>query len=114
MAASGLSQPTAQRIVIARKIGAAGCGLFFIWVGVALLVSLGWGPGLLGVGIITLGGQIARRYVGLSFEPFWVLVAALFLLGRVWELVRVPIGLVPIWCIAVGVLPLFSVIVGRF
>ncbi|MFC1694280.1 hypothetical protein ACFL1R_12320 [Candidatus Latescibacterota bacterium] len=39
---------------LARKLDAAGWGLFFIWIGIALLSNVGWGIGLLGMGIITL------------------------------------------------------------
>ena len=45
----------------ARRIDGAGWGLFFLWVGVALLLDVGWGIGLLGVGILTLAMQVVRR-----------------------------------------------------
>jgi hypothetical protein len=42
--------------------------MFFLWAGIALVAGLGWGVGLLGVGLITLGGQAVRRYLGLALE----------------------------------------------
>ena len=64
--------------VPARRVDAAAWGLLFVWVGVALIAHLGWGLGLLGVGAITLGVQLARKYLGLSAEPFWIAVGFLF------------------------------------
>jgi hypothetical protein len=55
-------------------------------IGVALMAGIGWGPGLLGVGVITLAGQVSRKYFGLAVEPFWAVVALFFVLGGVWEL----------------------------
>lgn len=48
-----------DRAAIAR-IEATGWGLFFLWVGLALLTDVGWGPSLLGTGLIALGVQAAR------------------------------------------------------
>lgn len=39
-----------------------------MWVGVAFLAAVGWGVGLLGVGIIALGGQATRKYFALKLE----------------------------------------------
>jgi hypothetical protein len=69
-----------------RKVDAAGWGVFFVWMGIALLADVGWGVGLLGVGIITLGGQLARRHFDVGLDGFWVVVGLLFLAGGVWEL----------------------------
>ena len=46
---------------ISKKLEATGWGLFFIWIGIAFLANFDFGLGLLGVGIITLGGQAARK-----------------------------------------------------
>lgn len=99
---------TSNERSIARVIDSAGWGLFFLWVGVALLLDIGWGPGLIGVGVITLGGQVARRYYGLSIESFWVAVAVLFVLGGVWELLQIRVSLVPVLAIVAGVVLLIS------
>ena len=87
---------------LAQKVDVAGWGLFFIWVGIALLMDFSWGVGLLGVAVITLGGQAVRKYFGIALEKFWVVCGLLFLVGGVWELYRVEVSLVPILLIVAG------------
>lgn len=93
---------------IARRLDAVGWGVFFLWVGVALIAGFGWGVGLLGVGIITLGTQAARRSFGLAREGFWVLVGLLFVLAGAWEVLAVRHSLVPFVLIAAGLALLAS------
>jgi hypothetical protein len=99
--------------VLHKKLDAAGWSLFFIWIGIALLAHVGWGVGLLGVGIITLGVQAARKYFDLKLEGFWVAVGFLFVLGGFWKLMNVQLGLLPILCIVAGVALLVSMLVGK-
>jgi hypothetical protein len=99
--------------VLNKKLDAAGWGLFFVWIGIALFADVGWGPGLLGVGIIILGTQVARNYFGLKPKGFWVVVGFLFVLGGIWKLFYVPYDLMPILCIVAGVFLLVSVLVGK-
>lgn len=101
--------------ILAKKLDAAGWGLFFLWIGIAALASLGWGVGLLGVGIITLCGQLARRYVGLRVDGFGLVIGALFFVGGLWELLGLRLGraalpgaVVPILCLVVGAMLLLS------
>jgi hypothetical protein len=98
---------------LAKKLDAAGWGLFFIWVGIAFLADFHIGVGLLGVGIITLGGQAARRFLDLKLEGFWVVVGLLFFVGGLWELFEAEVGLVPILLIVVGLALLVSAFWGR-
>ena len=91
-----------------KKLDAAGWGLFFIWVGAALLLDLSWGVGLLGVAVIILLGQAARKYFGLALEGFWIVVGLIFLVGGFWELYRVEVDLVPILLIVAGAALLIS------
>ncbi len=106
-------QRLTSNVILSNRLDAAGWGLFFIWIGIALVSNLGWGAGLLGVGIITLGGQAARKYFGLRVEGFWVLVGSFFFLGGIWELANVQVGLMPILCIAVGLVFLVSTFVRK-
>jgi hypothetical protein len=69
--------------------------------------------GLLGVGIIILGGQVARKYLALKRAGFWFMVGFLFTLGGIWELFRVQVGLVPILCIIAGLVLLASIFVAK-
>jgi hypothetical protein len=99
--------------ITAHKLDVAGWGLFFIWIGIAVLANLGWGIGLAGVGVLVISGQLARKYMGLTFEAFWAVVGAVFVLGGIWEILSVRVSLIPILCIAAGVALLGSVLVGK-
>ena len=46
------------------------------WIGVALLVDVGWGAGLIGVGSILLVEQLVRWHLALDHEKFWVIAGA--------------------------------------
>jgi hypothetical protein len=98
---------------LARRIDVAGWGLFFIWIGIALLAHIGWGVGLVGVGIITLGGQVIRKSSGLKVDGFGVFIGFLFFLGGIWELLNVRFDLTPILCVVAGAALLVSVLVGK-
>jgi hypothetical protein len=100
--------PGSNAQVVAHKLDAAAWGLFFVWVGVALIANISWGLGLLGVGVIMLGVQVARKNFGLALEGFWVVVGLLFVLGGVWELLGVRYSLVPMVSIIAGVALLIS------
>jgi hypothetical protein len=106
-------QIAVNRSALNRKLEAAGWGLFFIWMGIALFGHIGWGVGLFGVGIITLGTQVARKYFTLKLEGFWVAVGFLFVVGGICKLFNVHLGLVPILCIVAGIALLLSMVVGR-
>ncbi len=96
-----------------KKLDAAAWGLFFIWTGIAFLADVGWGAGLLGVGIITLGAQVARRYFALKLEGFWVVVGFLFMVGGIWRLFNVQLALLPILGVVAGVVLLVSILFCR-
>jgi hypothetical protein len=102
---------TAGGEVTAHKVDAVAWGVFFIWIGMALLANRGWGIGLLGAGILILAKQTARMYMALALEMFWVLVGAFFVMGGVWELLSVHVSLMPIVCIVAGVALLISALV---
>jgi hypothetical protein len=55
---------------LSHKLAVVGWSLFFIWIGIALLLKVDAGIGLLGIGIITLGMQTARKYYNLKLEGF--------------------------------------------
>lgn len=69
--------------------------------------------GLLGVGIITLGEQAARRYFRIGLDGFWVVVGVLFLAGGMWELAQIRISMVPFLMILVGLAVLASAVKKR-
>ena len=80
-----------------------GWALFFVWVGLAWLLELGLGWGLLGVGFLTLGVQLLRYWFGARVEKFWAVVGVAFLVAGFWELWNIAIPLAPVVLIAVGV-----------
>lgn len=111
--ANNVIGPVVDGRIKARKLDVAGWGLFFIWIGIAFLANLSWGTGLVGVGILMIGGQIARKYMGLKCEAFWTMVGALFVIGGIWELFSVRVSLIPILCIVAGVALVVSALVGK-
>jgi len=90
------------------KLAAVGWSLFFIWVGIALLLKVNSGVGLLGVGIITLGMQAARSYFNLKIERFWIVIGLLFVIGGLWDLFQPKLPLVPIMIIVAGIILFYS------
>ena len=98
---------------LVRKIGALGWGLFFIWIGIALLAEVGTGAGLLGVGIITIAVQIARKVCGVKVEGFWILVGLLFVGGGIAGLLNTKLPWPPIVAIAAGLALIISIFTGK-
>ena len=95
---------------VERTLAALGWGLFFVWVGAAWLAGVGIGISLLGVGVITFGIQLARKYFGVAMEGLWLVFGLLFVLGGLAQLYALNIPVVPIVLIAAGLLllvPLF-------
>lgn len=101
-----------KRESLDKKLETVGWGLFFIWTGIAFLTHVGWGVGLLGVGIIILGGQAARKYLSLKRGGFWVGVGFFFVAGGIWKIFNIQIALLPILCIVAGVVLLGSRLIG--
>jgi hypothetical protein len=101
-----------ERRDLSHKLDAVGWGLFFIWIGIAFLADLGFGVGLLGIGIIVLGEQAVRKYLDLKLEGFWVVVGLCFVVGGLWELLAVELPLVPILLIVAGIAILVSIFKG--
>ena len=96
-----------------RNYSTIGWGLFFIWIGICYIAGFGFTVGLLGVGIIILGIQLARMFSNIKYEVFWVVVGILFVLGGIWNLLEIEFDLVPILLIIAGVLLLISALTGK-
>jgi hypothetical protein len=71
-------------------------GLFFLWVGIALVASVGWGIALLGTGVITLGVQFARRVSGLPVDRWGVGFGACLSVAGLTQWLDVPLGTAPL------------------
>ena len=96
-------QALENRQLSGEKLDTFAWAFVLIWIGMALLASLGWGVGLLGVGVILLGEQMARMYTAAKLEIFWVVVGAIFVIGGVSDLAGGQISLIPVACIIAGV-----------
>ena len=86
---------TNERSELTHKVQVVGWGLFFIWVGIAVLTKIEVAIGLLGVGIITLGMQAVRKYFNLKLEGFWLVVGLIFFIGGIWALFEPKVPLRP-------------------
>lgn len=97
-------RPSENRVTTEKRLEVGTWGVFFVWMGVALLASLPWGAWLLGVGVIILAAQGARRATALRVEGFWIVAGALFAIGGISQLARIEIhiALIPILCILAG------------
>jgi hypothetical protein len=87
----------------AGRIDALAWAVFFIWVGIAMLVAVPWGWFLLGIGVIILAAQFARWQLDIDIEAFWVACGAVFFAGGLCTLLALPWPLAPILIIVLGV-----------
>lgn len=92
------------------RIDALGWGLVFIWAGIAFLADVGWSAGILGVGLIALGAQAARRFAGLPADLFGLGMGLAMVAWGAWGFLEprfggldLPGAFWPILFIAVGV-----------
>ena len=94
------------------QLGAASWGFFLIWLGTVFWADLRLGLALVGIGIITLATQGARRLARLRLEGFWVGAGLLFLLGGAWDLLDISVPLAPLLLVAAGLILIMAVVTG--
>lgn len=87
---------------IVDKLNAAGWGLLFIWIGIALLLELSSSIILLGIGTVILLVQVICKYLSLSVRLFYVFVGLLFMIGGFWKNYKPEVPLIPVFLIVVG------------
>jgi len=87
---------------LTRRLNVTTRGLFFIWLGVAVLAQLGWGWTLIGIGVIALGEQAARYKLDLKLSTAWTIGGAIFLIGGLWQLIHISFPLAPLLLILLG------------
>jgi hypothetical protein len=93
---------------LAERLGKASWGVFFVWVGMAFLLHLGWAVGLLGVGTIALAAEVIRKSLGCDFDWFWVVTGTAFVIWGAWELLGIQLSLLAMMSIGIGVLIIIS------
>lgn len=94
-----------RRSVRGQRIDAVCWGLFFIWIGVVLMVkTIPQGVGALGVGGIILGGAVARRIFRASTSSFWIIIGAIFLLAGIGGMLAIDLPFLPVALIVCGIL----------
>jgi hypothetical protein len=101
-----LSDGTSE--VTSRDVARVVWGLLLIWLGAALLLHWTWGVGLVGAGVILVGAQTYRRLSGLALDGFGLVAGLALLISGLSSLLRVTVGLVPLLCIAAGIVLLVS------
>jgi hypothetical protein len=99
---------------LGEKLDKAGWGLALIWIGVAILLNVGWGAGFFGLGVITLAGQLLRRFLALACDWFAVGIGVCLVLAGMGPVLGDRFGniaVIPIVCIALGVVFLASALI---
>ncbi len=93
---------------VANRVTVSAWSLFFIWVGFSLLVEFETSTTLLGIGVILLLAQAARKVLGLKLEKVWAIVGVLFVVGPLWDVLDAELPLVPVLLILAGLALLLS------
>lgn len=108
------------RRALSGRIDAFGWGLFFIWIGMAFLLDVGWPLGIAGLGVIALGAQGARRYEGLRVDHFGFAMGVAMVVWGAWSYLQprfgplqVPGAFWPVLFIAVGAVLVARAVVRR-
>jgi len=96
-----------------KRITTIGWGLFFIWLGLVLMIKAGSGLILVGVGVISLGMQVARKYAGFDSDGFWIVVGILFVVVGTWEMFEIRMPLMSVFLVVIGGVFLVSAIKGK-
>jgi hypothetical protein len=107
------AQELGESDALSQKLEAIGWGLFFVWMGIAFLLDVGWGWGMVGIATIILGEALIRRSQNLNVGGFWIIVGLMFLAGGVWELYQVPWPLAPILILGCGLAVLWGAVSGK-
>ena len=85
-----------------RKIDGRSGGSLLVWIGVVLLTGMGWGLGLVGIGLILLVEQLTRWRLGRGPQAFWTVAGATAVGVGVVIVAGLEISFVPILLIVVG------------
>lgn len=108
------SQPPESVKIPARvkQLDSVATAVFFIWIGIAVLVQIGWPWSLFGVGFILLGHQAALWRLDEKMDGFRLVCGAVFLFGAVWGLLGMTWPLAPVLLIMIGLGSLWNAVFG--
>ena len=95
-----------------RQADAISWALFFIWIGVAMWIGIGWATALLGVSIIVLGTQAVLYARGKKVDGFWTACGAVLLASGIWLMFGLAMPLVPVLLVVLGAWMLASALFG--
>ena len=101
-----------KRDDVSQQLDSIAWALFFIWIGVAVLAGVGWGWSLIGIGVIILGAEAMRWQRGVATSGFWITCGAVFIVGGIWELLRLSRPLAPVLLILFGLVVLWKAFFG--
>lgn len=93
---------------LARQLSALAGGAAAIWLGIVFLLGLGWGIGLMGIGMILLIEQLARRRFGLAHDLYWTAAGALALIGGMLLESGYDVRIGPLILILIGIFAITS------
>ncbi len=99
---------------LAQQIDTAAWSVFFIWVGIAMLIAIPWGCFFLGVGLLILATQFVRWQANMKVEGLWVAIGVVWLASGIWTLLNLSWSLGPILLILLGVVLLGKTVIGFF
>jgi hypothetical protein len=94
----------------ARRVEGVAWALAFIWIGAGLLAGVDWGWLPIGLGVIALGAQAARRIAGEKMSGFWIACGVVLLASGAWERLHLRWRLAPVLLIFVGVAMLLNTV----
>ena len=84
------------------RIDSAALGMLLVWAGICVQADLGWGIGLIGVGVTLFGEQVVRRRRAVDFDWFWVGASFVACFSGVAMLYELKLSVVPSVLILVG------------
>lgn len=96
----------------ARRLEVAAWGVFFIWVGVAVVANIPIGVGLIGVGAIVLVAHAARKVAGMPRAWSWIIVGLGLVAAGLGNRYALDVPFIPVLLFGTGAL-LLALAVGR-
>lgn len=97
----------------AKRLDAAGWGVFFLWVGAVMLTDLSWTWSILGVGVIVMGVQLALLARGYKTDVFMLALGAMLIGSAALDAASLDWSVFPLGLIVLGAAILLGVFANR-